>query len=163
MLRMGHYGVALGVYAPVGAVTFALGLYELVLLGGGITLGGAMLPDLDEQIPGIRHRGPTHTVWFALLIGAVFGLIGAVIGTWAGLTTALEFGAFAALVGTLTVLAHLLADLLTPAGIRPFAPLCDTEYTLNITHASHRTANYLLLTTGIGAVIGGIILARVLR
>ena len=162
MLRTGHYGVALGVYAPVGAVVLAAGFDELALLGGGVAVAGAMLPDLDERVQGIRHRGPTHTVWFALAVGVVFGLVGAAVGIRTEPTAAVGLGAFGALVGFLTVFAHLLADLLTPAGIRPFAPLRDTEYTLDVTHASHRVANYLLLTAGVGAAIGAVVIARAL-
>ncbi len=41
----------------------------------------AMLPDIDLRVPGLSHRGPTHTVGFAVLVAAVWGSIGWVIGT----------------------------------------------------------------------------------
>ena len=160
MHRPGHYGAALLVYAPVGAFTLALGLDELALLGGAVAIAGAMFPDLDERVPGIRHRGPTHTVWFALAVGAVLGLAGAVIGAREGVSAAVGLGLFGALVGTLTVVAHLLADIFTWSGIRPFAPVRDTWYSLKVTGAANPIANYLLLAVGIAVTAAAVVLAR---
>jgi inner membrane protein len=146
--------MALLVYAPVGALTIGLGFERLALLGGVLAVGGAMLPDLDERVSFVAHRGPTHTVWFALAVGAVFGLGGAAIGAREGVGVAVGLGLFGALVGTLTVVAHLLADVLTWSGIRPFAPVSDTWYSLEVTGATDPIANYLLLAAGIVAAIG---------
>lgn len=162
MQRPGHYGMSLFVYAPLGAVVLALGFDELALLGGAVTVGGAMLPDLDERVSFVQHRGPTHTVWFALAVGAVLGLVGAAIGVRRSSDTAVALGAFGALVGVLTVVAHLLADALTPAGIRPFAPLRETRYALAITGAGYPLANYLLLAAGVAAAIGAVLVGRVI-
>ena len=41
-----------------------------------------MAPDVDMKIPGIPHRGPTRTVWFAAAVGAVATIVGALMGTW---------------------------------------------------------------------------------
>lgn len=160
MHRPGHYGAALLAYAPVGFLTLALGFGTVAVAGGVIVVGGAMLPDLDMRVPFITHRGPTHTVWFALGVGAVLGLSGALIGSDAGVAAALGLGAFGALVGVLTVGAHLLADALTPMGVRPLAPVRDVEYTLGVATASNPIANYALLALGILAaglafVLGG--------
>jgi inner membrane protein len=35
-----------------------------------------MVPDYDQRVPGIAHRGPTHTVWFAALVGLGVALAG---------------------------------------------------------------------------------------
>ncbi|WP_394295466.1 hypothetical protein [Halorubrum kocurii] len=43
-----------------------------------------MIPDWDQRVPFISHRGPTHTVWFALLVGAVYAAIGAALGSSVG-------------------------------------------------------------------------------
>ena len=162
MHRPGHYGVALLVYAPLGAVMLVLGFDEPALFGGVVAVGGAMLPDLDERVSFVRHRGLTHTVWFALAVGAVLGLAGTVIGARMTTVGALGLGTFGMLVGVLTVGAHLLADALTPAGIRPFAPLGDTRYTFEVTGAANPVANYLLLAAGIAAATGAVLLGRVI-
>jgi hypothetical protein len=50
--------------------------------GGSATLALVMATDVDMKIPGIPHRGPTHTVWFAAAVGAVATIVGALMGTW---------------------------------------------------------------------------------
>ncbi|RKS75794.1 inner membrane protein [Haloarcula quadrata] len=142
MHRPGHYGTALICYAPIAVIVMALGVVEMAVAGGAIVVGGAMLPDYDQRVPGISHRGPTHTVWFALAVGAVLGGAGALIG---GVIPAVVGGVS----GVLLVLAHLLADVLTPMGIRPFAPVRDTRYTLDVGKAANPVANYALLVVGI--------------
>ena len=71
MHREGHIGAALVAYAPVGAVALALGFETLALVGAVAAGGLSMLPDYDQRVPGLDHRGPTHTVWFALVVGVV--------------------------------------------------------------------------------------------
>ena len=77
MHREGHVDAALLAYAPVGLVTLALGFDTLALLGGVGAAGLAMLPELDQRIPGLTYRGPTYTVWFALAVGVVLAAAGA--------------------------------------------------------------------------------------
>nr|WP_245681252.1 metal-dependent hydrolase [Halorientalis regularis] len=143
--------MALLVYAPVAAIMLALGYARLTLLGGAVVVGGAMIPDLDQRVPGIAHRGPTHTVWFALAVGIGAGTIGGLLGWQRGPLAALGTGLFGVFVGTLTVGAHLLADVLTPTGIRPFAPVRDDRYTFDIAKAANPIANYALLAAGVVA------------
>ena len=62
MYRNGHYGAALLAVAPIGAVLTAAGLFELAVAAGVTAVALAVVPDLDQRVPGIAHRGPTHTV-----------------------------------------------------------------------------------------------------
>jgi len=79
MHKKGHYGAALTAYAPVGMGALTLG-FDVAAVGGGlIAVGLAMLPDVDMNLPNVAHRGPTHTVHFALGVGAVTGVLGGVI------------------------------------------------------------------------------------
>lgn len=151
MHKPGHYGAALLVYAPVGFLTLAFGFDTVAVLGGAIAVGGAMVPDLDMRIPGIQHRGITHTVWFALVAGIVLGSAGVAFGSSSGALVAIGLGTFGFLVGVLTIGAHLLADALTPMGIRPLEPVDDREITLDVTKAANPIANYALLALGIAA------------
>jgi inner membrane protein len=114
--REGHLGVNLAVYAPVAFVLVALDLLRLAFIGGGVMVALAMLPDYDQQIPFVKHRGITHTVWFALVVGAVIGVVGFLVGDSVG--ASLGYAAFGFVVGTLSVVAHLLGDVITPAGVR---------------------------------------------
>ena len=91
-----------------------------------------------------------------LLVGAGFGVVGLALGLEIGVAEALLFGGAAFLFGGVTILSHLLADALTPMGIRPYAPLRDTEYTLDLFTAANPLANYGLLA------LGGVIVALAL-
>jgi inner membrane protein len=148
MYRRGHVGVGLAVYAPFGFALTALAGIEAGALGAVAVASTAMLPDLDVRVPFLTHRGITHTVWFALAVGGVLGAAGALLGLRRGLGTSLGAGAVGFGVGCLTVLAHLLADALTPAGIEPFAPLRDDRFSLDLFTAANPVANYLLLAVG---------------
>lgn len=152
MHREGHVGIALFAYAPIGALTLGAGFQELAVLGAVGSVGLAMAPDVDLRIPLIRHRGVTHTIWFALVIGGLCGAGGLLIGASEGILPALGLGTWGFFVGALTVISHILADALTPAGVRPFAPYRDHEYSLAVARASNPIANYLLLGLGVLAV-----------
>ncbi len=146
MYRLGHYGVALALYAPIGGALVAVGANEPALVGGGVLLALTMLPDLDSKTARLQHRGPTHSVAFALIVGWATGLVGGLLGgPW--------FVGFGVLVGTLAIVSHLVADVVTPMGIRPFWPLSERHYTLDLTPASNPRANYALF--GGGALIAG--------
>lgn len=149
MHRTGHYGAALCLYAPVGFVTLAAGFAELAVAGGVVAVGGATVPDLDLRVPFVAHRGPTHTVWFAAGVAALLAAAGAAVGAESGALAAVGLGAFGALAGAVAIGSHLLADALTPMGIRPFAPLRDDRYSLELTRAANPLANYGLLALGV--------------
>ena len=151
MHRKGHVGASLVVYAPLGFLVTALASIELGLVGAAGVASLAMVPDLDMRVPFVKHRGITHTVWFALLVGVAFGAVGLAVGFQAGIAEALLFGGAGFLFGTVTIVSHLLADALTPMGIRPFAPVRDDEYTLDLFTAANPLANYALL--GLGGVV----------
>lgn len=148
MYRTGHYGVSLLIYAPVLAACLLLGARTLALVGGIVVLALAPVPDYDQRVPGLTHRGVTHTLAFAALVGLLL----------AGVAAALPAGgpahpirvAFAGGVGGLGIVAHLAGDVLTPAGIRPLWPLSRRRYTLALWTAANPIANYGLLAAGVG-------------
>lgn len=159
MYRYGHYGAALLCYAPVGFVTLLFGAGELAVLGGVVTLTLAMLPDYDLRVPGLSHRGPTHTVLFAVCVGAALAWLTAVLTTGESpVATLLPHGPtvtapFAFLVATTTILSHVAADALTPAGVRPFWPLSNKRYTIAVARASNPLANGVLFVIGVLATV----------
>ena len=153
MYRHGHTGVGLLLYAPVAYAALSTGRVALAAAGLVVMVWLAMVPDLDMRVPGLSHRGPTHTVLFAAVVGLACGAGGWILGTeLAGFGPRVLAG-FGALVGTLAVLAHLLADWLTPMGIAPFWPLSSKRYSLSLVYASNAPANYLLLLLGVGATV----------
>jgi inner membrane protein len=153
MHREGHIGAALVAYAPVGAVALALGFETLALVGAAAAGGLSMLPDYDQRVPGLNHRGPTHTVWFALLVALVLGILGGLAGRSTGPLAVVGLAVFGVALGFLTIGSHVLADALTPAGVRPFAPYRDRHYTYDLARASNPIANYALLAVGVIAVL----------
>jgi inner membrane protein len=153
MYRTGHYGAALLGYAPVGFILLLLGFRELAILGGAGTIVLAMVPDLDQRVPGVTHRGPTHTVWFALIVGGVLGVGAGFAGSSQGVLPAIGLAVLGFLIGTVCVLSHIAADALTHAGVRPFAPVRERRYSYNVVTAKNPIANYARL--GTGALVSG--------
>jgi inner membrane protein len=152
MYASGHYGMALLVYAPVGAVALATGHDSVALIGWAGTLALAKLPDVDRDLVLVSHRGVTHTLAFGLAVAlALAGIAVAVAGgnpADAPVTVALGFA-----IGGLAVGSHLLADVLTPSGVPLLWPLSSRSYTLNVARADSVVANYLLLALGIAATV----------
>lgn len=162
MYRAGHLGVSLLVYAPLALVLVVLGRYDLAVLGELCMVSLATLPDTDHQIPFVSHRGPTHTVGFALLVGLAVGTVGWVVSGQPAVATTSELAVFGFAVGTLAIVAHLLGDVLTPMGITPFWPLWNRRFTLRLTRADNVVANYTLLGLGVFVTAGLVLTAGTL-
>lgn len=162
--KKGHCGVALLVFAPIGYALVVLGAPMLAFLTGASMLWLAMLPDVDHRLPLIEHRGPTHSLLFAALVGAVFAGAGFLLGDVAllaellngdalvgsaGVTARLRLAAFGFFVGFVTVFTHLLADVLTPMGVNFLWPISSTRYSLRLTRADSALWNNGLLAAGV--------------
>lgn len=154
MYRLGHQGLNLALYAPVLGVAILLGEPEVGLVGGVVVFVTASLPDVDVKLPGVAHRGITHTVWAALAVGGVAVVASLVAATSLGLGSA--FGLSLVVGGSLTfsMLGHVAGDALTPMGIRPFAPVNDREYSLDVCRADSWLGNRLLFGVGVTSVVG---------
>lgn len=165
MYQEGHYGAALLAYAPVGFVALLVGLQQLGLLGLVVVAGLATLPDQDQRIPRMKHRGITHTVWFAILVGSAVavagGYVGSILddGSILAVVVGVLFGFFA---GALSILSHIAADALTPMGVSPFSPVDDRHYSLDIVRASNHAANRALLMLGVAAAGLMLVLPRII-
>lgn len=149
MNRGGHYGISLILYSPITVLLLSTQFSHLVPIGLVILLVTSMLPDIDQRIPLIRHRTWTHTVWFAIVTGGGVGLgIGVVMNhlTTGGSEAILV--SFAVFIGIFSVLTHLVADALTPMGVRPFFPLVSTRYSFSVCSSTNTIANYSLLVLG---------------
>jgi membrane-bound metal-dependent hydrolase YbcI (DUF457 family) len=184
MYRRGHVGVALLAYAPVGFVLLRERQFGLALLGLIGVLLVEPLPDSDFWLPGLSHRGISHSLLAVLVVGGVIGALGWVIGdrvtvllasTLTGLDTStvgifagpfqwtaeqLRFldgrtlATFGSAIGAFGVLVHLLADALTIAGIRPLLPLSRWRLSLSSLRADSTVANNVLLGLGVLALAG---------
>jgi inner membrane protein len=151
----GHYGVSLLVFAPIAFALLAVGRADLAVVTGGVMLWLATLPDIDHRLPLIPHRGPTHSLVFAALVGGIFAAVGAVLevaggGTaWSIAGLSLPVVGFA--IGALAILAHLLGDALTPAGVNFLWPVSTRTYTIGLCRADNTIANYGLFAAGVFA------------
>jgi len=157
--RIGHQGVNLLLFAPVFAALATGGHAVLGLAGVAVVVSTASMPDIDIRLPVVSHRGITHTVWAA---GAV-GLAVAVPVYYASEAIAssvpqlavydpVTLGAYSGGVVAFSLLGHLVGDLLTPMGVRPFAPL-GPSYSLGLWTADS-IANKALFGLGV-IVLGG--------
>jgi len=155
MHREGHVGMALLAYSPVAMGTTAVGHTDLAIAGAVVAGALAMVPDLDMRIPFVEHRGPTHTVWFTLVLGGLAGGLGLIVSLSRGVLAGIGIGLFAGVVVSLTIASHLAADALTPMGIQPWTPRSTRTISFNLFTAANPIANYALLGIGIMAIVVG--------
>ncbi|MFA9416782.1 metal-dependent hydrolase [Natrinema sp. HArc-T2] len=156
MYQTGHYGGALTAYAPLGTFVALMGYGEIAAVGGLVCVALSTLPDFDHRLPLIDHRGPTHTILFALAVGAGLATLAAVFVDASSPFVDVGINAFAFLVGVASISSHLLADALTPMGIRPFWPFSRRRYSFAVTTAANPVANYGLLGLGLAATLAGL-------
>ena len=84
MHRRGHVGIAMLAYAPVGFTLLTERQLDLAVAGLFSVLAVEPLPDNDFWILGLSHRGTSHSLLCALLVGGVLGALGWVIGDQLG-------------------------------------------------------------------------------
>jgi inner membrane protein len=153
MYRDGHSGFNALLYAPFLPVVSSIWSLELALVGALVAVGVANLPDLDEPLPWLQHRGPTHTVWFAVLVGLIAG-----VGTALAVPSSPDAFAFGLVVGTGGILAHLAGDIVTPMGISPFAPVWRAHVTLDWFKSKNGRINRAFLLAGSAALFASLLL-----
>ena len=166
-------------YAPVGFVLLRERQLGLALLGLIVVLLVEPLPDSDFWVPGLRHRGTSHSLLCALVVGGVIGALGwfigdrvavvfadvlasfdtATIGIFAGLfqwaadqlrrLNGDTLATFGFTVGVFGILVHLLADAITVAGIRPLLPVSRWRLSLSSIRSDSTVANTGLFGLGV--------------
>ncbi len=123
--------------------------------GAILILGSAFLasiPDIDIRLRrvGVRHRGFTHTVWFAILLAvpayAVLDYL-----SKEGLQPPLS-PLTASLTLALAVLTHIVADSLNYQRVRPLAPLSSSGIALRLFRSSNALANAGFFLMGAGLI-----------
>lgn len=147
MHERGHIGTSLLVYTPfvMWWIKPAHGI-AMAALGVVFVVTFAMVPDLDMKIPIMKHRGFSHTLWFAMIVGGIGWYIGSEIG----------LGLLVGVLSFLVIWSHILGDALTPMGIRPFHPVSDMKFTLDLWNADSKIGNTILLLLGVGVLSWGI-------
>jgi inner membrane protein len=175
MHRSGHLGITLIIGAPILlALKLPLGI---IIVGTMIVF--TSLPDKDQKLdflPGISHRGITHTILFGILCGAIM-FYGAAYVTdffWTDLVGILSADLippreqFAALVGigaALGIFSHILGDVVTVGSkrygvvITPYWPISKRIVRFGWCYANDKKWNLGFLTIGI-LFSGGALLYR---
>ena len=153
----GHSGFNALLYAPFLPLVSAAWSLELALVGALVAVGVANLPDVDQPLPRVSHRGPTHTVWFAVLVG-----LGAGLGTAVLVPATPDAFAVGFVVGTCGIVAHLAGDIVTPMGISPFAPVWRAHVTLGWFKSKNSRINRAFLLVGSAALSASLLLTVLL-
>ena len=154
MYRQGHLGVSMLVFAPVGYALVAAGHPVVAAVAGVVMVQFSMLPDVDHRLPMVDHRGATHSLAFAALVGAAGAAVGLAAASVVSVDLPLPLPAVGFAVGALTVLAHLLGDTLTPMGVNYLWPLPASPVSLSLTRADNRWANSGLFGLGLAVTAG---------
>lgn len=162
MHAKGHYGVSLLVFAPLGFVLLGAGEASLAAATAAAMLSMATLPDADIRLPGVTHRGVTHTLPFAVAVGGAFAGVAFLVADALALPPGAAAG-YAFFVGTVSVLAHLLGDVLTPMGVAFLWPLSGRRFSVRLTRADSVAWNYALFALGVFVTAGVVVAAVRLR
>ena len=159
MYRTGHLGVSLLAFAPVAYWLVSGGFVALAFLTGATMLYLASLPDVDLRLP-IPHRGPTHSLGFAALVGGAFAAVAWCAGRVASVAVppGLSMTTFGFLLGFGSVVAHLLGDVITPMGVRFLWP-SSRRWSLGLATADSRAWNAGLFALGVFALAASTSLA----
>jgi inner membrane protein len=143
-------GITLLLCAPLANVLVTSGHRVEVPRWVGIALVVTMVPDFDIYLPWITHRGVTHSLLAAVCLGVVVAVVAAV--KWSDPfeppASQIRRAMLGFAVGAGSIVSHLIGDVITPMGIRPFFPL-DSVYTLNLVYAKDLGANIAFVVIGL--------------
>jgi len=152
MYPPGHVGLAALLFAPLVCWFRLRGRRVAAGECLQVAIVLSLLPDIDKLLPGLVHRGVTHT----LLAAVVAGLLVATLFRVAGANSpglGAEHPVVPSLIGAAGVVSHLAGDIITPMGIQLLFPGSRTVYSLNVVQASSPTANLLLVVSGTAAML----------
>lgn len=174
MDRHGHVGLNLLVFTPIAYYLIQSGQTALAVFGLLGLLALEPLVDLDRFVPGSEHRGTSHSLFGALVIGVLCG-VGVYIlsGYLVSTLTEIAFGQpvivsgtteqspfnltrnaqIGFVTGTGSVLLHLLGDSLTSSGVRPFLPFARTRCSFDLV-SKQGWSQFALFVVGL-LVFGG--------
>lgn len=162
MHARGHKGIGLLLYAPITYALLRLNQPILAIGGLVLVLTLSMLPDKDMVIALLPHRGPTHTIWFALAVGAALGGIGIIIQLGLdkiGIVAVAVPVVFLFGIGFLSILYHIIGDALNPSGVRPYTPVSRKKHALGLTKSNSFVWNWLFFVLGLVANLIAVALA----
>lgn len=147
MYPPGHVGITVILFTPLTYRFFAARRDRAAVGWLSLAILLTLLPDVDVLLPGVVHRGVTHTLVAAVFLGAAVAVVGQASALSSPRVGA-ERTAVGFTVGAGAVVSHILGDVITPMGIRPLHPFWNAAYTFDFVQASDPSANTLLLLAG---------------
>lgn len=152
MYPPGHLGLTFLLFVPLGAALVASGRGREVKLWLCVAAAATLAPDLDAFLPGLAHRGLTHSAAAAVTLGLV--VAGAAwLHSRSAASGRRRHAVLGFVVGAGGVGSHLLGDVVTPMGVRPFYPVSPAVYSFDLFSASNGMANLAVLTFGVLACL----------
>ena len=136
MYAVGHAGLTFLILS-IAMLPFDYDTGKIILIA--FAVGISSLPDIDLEwqksgYP-IHHRGPTHSILFALIVGFLLGGL-----LWYGYGEMSWFGiGFTA--GVLGILSHLIGDSFTYMAFKPLWPFSQREVGFKLVSANNRVVN----------------------
>lgn len=166
MYKSGHMGINMILFAPILFIMMSFEYIFISIFGLIIITYFASLPDIDLKYQFLTHRGFTHTYLFGLFIGLISSSLFTIINVLSINSGIIEPSIFNMIgipiwgffIGLFTVMGHIIGDVITPAGIRPFKKpkyipnlpiFSDKKYTFDLVYAANTWANIGFLLIGI--------------
>ncbi len=166
MYNKGHIGINMILFSPVLFIMIILEFFVLGIVGLISVIYFASLPDIDLKVKRLKHRGFTHTISFAVLMGLISLFIAIFINSivinigfiHASLFNLIFIPVYGFFIGFFIVMGHIMGDIITPSGVRIFKKpkyvpnlsiFSDKKYSLNLIKAKNIFANVLFLFVGI--------------
>lgn len=157
-------------YSPFAFVLVHFELSEVFALGMVGIAFWSIAPDVDMSLP-IRHRGPTHTFLAAGVAGALSAVVAVYLastGTGGGgeivirssILAMLAAAGFGFFIGFYGVVSHLLGDVVTMVGLRPWKPFSNRKHGLRLVLAKNKRVNQGLMTAGGMAMAAALVLSE---
>ena len=158
MYTKGHIGISLLIFSPIFAYLLFNGFVGFAFIGLLFVGSFSALPDQDQNVSFLSHRGRSHSIGSAIVFGIFTVLILVLLfafcamflvplGSIIGVPPNVIFGFFG-FIAVFTILTHLAADLLNPSGVRVLRPFSDKKYGLGLVYASNSRANLAFWMVG---------------
>ena len=135
----GHAGLTL-IFFSLLMIPFGLNENTIIIIF--LATASSSIPDLDMKWEFFSHRGPTHSLLFAIIMGIFSGIL-LFFGTreilWFFIGFTSGFGG---------VVSHLIGDLLNPMRFKPLWPFSNRELAFDFCRADDKKMNRRLSTVG---------------
>lgn len=172
MYKKGHIGLGLILYSPFLLTFLFLDMSTIAFIFGAIFIFLSYHPDIDMKIQrktsflrnkylkaiipflsnilnATKHRKITHTIWYSILWGMIIASLLFLYSQEYNFKTRILLTLTGFIIGSIGIISHLIGDVLTPMGIKPFYPIKNKKYTLDKVKAKNPYANYGFLIIGI--------------